>query len=88
MEFGLRCNLIEFKLNWKEMGYKLVENILKIFSWMQCWKYTNSKRHLSMPLHLRNGLKKFQFGIIQSMKMIYGTWSCPTSNVESLSLKY
>jgi hypothetical protein len=36
-------NLIEFnsnlsKFNWKEMGCKLVEKVLKIWLWIWCWK--------------------------------------------------
>jgi hypothetical protein len=33
-KIGLKLNLIEFKFNWKEMGCKLVEILLKIYSWI------------------------------------------------------
>jgi len=46
-------NSIGFKINWKEMGCKLVYKILKIFLCLWCcknilWKYVDSKRHLSI----------------------------------------
>ncbi len=41
-------NRIEFEFNWKQMGCKLVEKILKICLWMWCWK--KKKRDLKKYL--------------------------------------
>jgi hypothetical protein len=35
---GWRFDLIEFKFNWRQMGCKLVQKVLKICLWIWCWK--------------------------------------------------
>jgi hypothetical protein len=55
---------IEFKLNQRQMGCKLLENIFKIFLWIWCLKKKTFKRHKyeKTPFHafsFWNGLNKF-----------------------------
>lgn len=52
-------NYIQFnnqiKIQLKRNECKLVEKILKIWSWMWCWKRKPWKRHLFMPFYLGMG---------------------------------
>jgi len=68
MEFELNWNSTKF--NWNRMGCKLMEKIFKIFLWIWCWeKALIRHKFKEAPFHvssLGNGLRKFQFEIIQS----------------------
>jgi len=70
-QFDFKLNWIEFKINQRKMGCKLVEKgmEIKIYSWTLCCKekiskiYKYKKSHLHASLH-GNGLNVFQFGIV------------------------
>jgi hypothetical protein len=63
IQIWLHWNLFGIKLNWREIKYKLVKNILKICSWQSYWKKTFKRHNFeSTPFHLFwlvNWLNKF-----------------------------
>jgi len=69
LKIGLKLNWIEFKFNWIEMGSKLVEKVLKTYSWIWCWKNKlNPKKHLSMPLYWGMGKIDSRLKLVGRMK--------------------
>ncbi len=68
---GLRLDWIQFKFNWKEMRWILVEKVLKLFVNMVLKEKTSNKNLSPKRQVLRNGINKFQFKIVQVTT--YGT---------------
>ncbi len=74
---------IDFQLNWKEMGCKLVEKVLKICKHEYDVEKNNIRQYRSRKTSfhaslLGNGLNILQFGIVQ-VTMSYKLWNLKLS---------